>query len=126
MGVVLFWVHDTQPRPGRTRALVDRAVPLVDKLARMTRLPVVRGVVNDLVDLRRRCATTAPLRTQPTTVPRSTIRVGRRAARRGPRAGCASKTTKSAVVPSARLSSRPSQVRARQEAAPRASAGVSP
>jgi hypothetical protein len=31
--------------------LVDRAVPLVDKLARLTRLPVVRGVVNDLVDL---------------------------------------------------------------------------
>ena len=51
MGVVLFWVHDTSPGQARTRALVQRAVPLVDKLARMTRLPVVRGVVNDLVDL---------------------------------------------------------------------------
>ena len=51
MGVVLFWVHDTSTDQAKTRALVDRVVPLVDKLARMTRLPVVRGVVNDLVDL---------------------------------------------------------------------------
>ena len=51
MGVVLFWVHDGSPGQARTRTLVDRAVPLVDKLARLTRLPVVRGVVNDLVGL---------------------------------------------------------------------------
>jgi hypothetical protein len=51
MGVVLFWVHDRSPGQARTRVLVDRAVPLVDKLARLTRLPVVRGVVDDLVDL---------------------------------------------------------------------------
>jgi AcrR family transcriptional regulator len=51
MGVVLFWVHDRSPGQARTRTLVDRAVPLVDKLARLTRLPVVRGVVNDLVGL---------------------------------------------------------------------------
>lgn len=50
MGVVLFWVHDASPGQTRTRALIARAVPLVDKLARMTRLPVVRGVVNDLVE----------------------------------------------------------------------------
>ncbi len=51
MGVVLFWVHDTSPDQGRTRVLIGQAVPLVDKLARMTRLPVVRGVVNDAVTL---------------------------------------------------------------------------
>jgi AcrR family transcriptional regulator len=51
MGVVLFWVHDSSPGQRRTRVLVAQAVPLVDKLARMTRLPVVRGVVNDLVAL---------------------------------------------------------------------------
>jgi len=51
MGVVLFWVHDDSPGQQRTRALVGRAVPLVDKLARLTRLPVVRGVVKDVVDL---------------------------------------------------------------------------
>ena len=49
--MVLFWVHDGSPGQARTRTLVDRAVPLVDKLARLTRLPVVRGVVNDLVGL---------------------------------------------------------------------------
>lgn len=51
MGVVLFWVHDRSPHQWRTRALVDRVVPLVDKLARLTRLPVVRGVVADLIEL---------------------------------------------------------------------------
>lgn len=51
MGVVLFWVHDDSPGQERTRALVRRAVPLVDKLARLTRLPVVRGVVRDVVEL---------------------------------------------------------------------------
>jgi hypothetical protein len=51
MGVVLFWVHDGSPDQRRTRALVAQAVPLVDKLARMTRLPLVRGVVDDVVGL---------------------------------------------------------------------------
>jgi AcrR family transcriptional regulator len=53
MGVVLFWVHDSSEGQARTRALVDGVVPLVDRLARMTRLPVVRGVVDDLLGLLR-------------------------------------------------------------------------
>jgi hypothetical protein len=32
-------------------ALIDRSVPLVDRLLRLTRIPGVRGVVNDLVGL---------------------------------------------------------------------------
>ncbi len=51
MGVVLFWVHDTSDGQQRTRVVVDRLVPMVDRLARMTRLPVVRGLVDDLVGL---------------------------------------------------------------------------
>jgi AcrR family transcriptional regulator len=51
MGVVLFWVHDRSPGQQRTLALVAGIVPLVDKLARLSRVPVVRGVVNDLVAL---------------------------------------------------------------------------
>lgn len=51
MGVVLFWVHDRSPGQQRTLTLVDGVVPLVDKLARLSRVPVVRGVVNDLVGL---------------------------------------------------------------------------
>ena len=51
MGVVLFWVHDRSPGQERTLALMAGAVPLVDKLGRLSRLPVVRGVVNDVVAL---------------------------------------------------------------------------
>ncbi|MET9275473.1 TetR family transcriptional regulator [Kribbella sp. NPDC003557] len=51
MGVVLFWVHDQTDDVRRTRALVDRAVPLVDRLLRLTRIPGVRGVSNELVAL---------------------------------------------------------------------------
>jgi hypothetical protein len=51
MGVVLFWVHDQSEDVRRTRALINRVVPLVDRLLRLTRIPGVRGVVNDLVGL---------------------------------------------------------------------------
>lgn len=51
MGVVLFWVHDRSDDQQRTRALIGGVVPLVDKLARLSRVPVVRGVVGDLVEL---------------------------------------------------------------------------
>jgi AcrR family transcriptional regulator len=47
MGVVLFWVHDDSPGQRRTRALVAGLVPLVDRSARLTRLPLVRGLVDD-------------------------------------------------------------------------------
>jgi AcrR family transcriptional regulator len=51
MGLVLFWVYDGSPGQARTRLLVSRAVPLVDRMVRLSRLPVVRGVVDDLVGL---------------------------------------------------------------------------
>jgi hypothetical protein len=51
MGIVLFWVHDDSEDLKRTRALIVRSVPLVDRLLRLTRIPGVRGVVNDLVGL---------------------------------------------------------------------------
>ncbi len=51
MGIVLFWVHDRSPDQQRTITLIGGVVPLVDKLARISRVPVVRGVVNDLVAL---------------------------------------------------------------------------
>ena len=47
MGVVLFWVYDDSPGQRRTRTLVAGLVPLVDRSARLTRLPVVRGLVDD-------------------------------------------------------------------------------
>lgn len=51
MGVVLFWVYDSSEDQSRTHGLIRGIVPLVDKLARMTRLPVVRGVTNDVLAL---------------------------------------------------------------------------
>ena len=49
MGIVLFWVHDTSDGQQRTRDLVDQAVPIIDRMLRLTRLPGVRGVVDDIV-----------------------------------------------------------------------------
>lgn len=51
MGVVLFWVYDASPGQARTRTLVRRVVPIVDRLVRLARLPGVRGVVDDVVTL---------------------------------------------------------------------------
>ena len=53
MGVVLFWVHDDSKGQRRTRALVAGLAPMVDRSARLTRLPVVRGLVDDGVGLLR-------------------------------------------------------------------------
>jgi AcrR family transcriptional regulator len=51
MGVVLFWVHDASDGQERTRTLVKQAVPIIDRALRLTRLPGVRGLVDDVVGL---------------------------------------------------------------------------
>lgn len=53
MGVVLFWVYDDSPHQARSRELAARVVPIVDRLVKLSRLPVVRGVVDDVVGLMR-------------------------------------------------------------------------
>jgi AcrR family transcriptional regulator len=53
MGVVLFWVHDDSDDQRRTRTLVAGLVPIVDRSVRLTRLPVVRGLVDDGLGLLR-------------------------------------------------------------------------
>lgn len=53
MGVVLFWVYDDSPDQRRTRMLVASAVPIVDRMVKLSRLPVVRGLVDDVVGLLR-------------------------------------------------------------------------
>ena len=47
MGVVHYRVYDDSPGQRRTRTLVAGIVPIVDTSVRLTRLPVVRGLVDD-------------------------------------------------------------------------------
>ncbi|TKV27365.1 TetR/AcrR family transcriptional regulator [Arthrobacter sp. NamB2] len=51
MAVTLFWVYDSSPQQERTRRLIDRAAPLISRLVILSRLPVVRKIVEDIVQL---------------------------------------------------------------------------
>ncbi|GES12124.1 TetR family transcriptional regulator [Acrocarpospora macrocephala] len=51
MGVVLFWVHDTSAGCARTYRLIDRTVPLVDRLVGLSYLPGLRGVTRDFIEV---------------------------------------------------------------------------
>jgi AcrR family transcriptional regulator len=51
MGLVLFWVHDDSPSQGRSRALVERTVPVLVRVLRASRLVPVRSVVRDVIRL---------------------------------------------------------------------------
>lgn len=53
MGVVLYWVHDRSDGARNSYALVERSVPLVVKLIGLSRLPVLRGVTDDVLALLR-------------------------------------------------------------------------
>ncbi len=51
MGITLYWVHDRSPDQAKTRLLIDRATPLVGRLVEISRLPVLRSVTHDVLDL---------------------------------------------------------------------------
>jgi AcrR family transcriptional regulator len=51
MGVVLFWVHDRSPGCRRTRMLVERTVPLLDRVVGLSRLRVLRPVTGEIMAL---------------------------------------------------------------------------
>ncbi|MBL6275019.1 TetR family transcriptional regulator [Micromonospora fiedleri] len=53
MGIVLYWVYDRSPGQARTRALIDGAVPLIDRLVSLSRLRVLRPVTRQIVELLR-------------------------------------------------------------------------
>ena len=53
LGITLFWLYDDSPEAARTRRLVEGVSPLVARLVRLSRLPVLRGTVTDLLDLLR-------------------------------------------------------------------------
>ena len=51
MGIILYWVHDSSPGCERTYGLIERTVPVVEKLIGLAKLPVVRPIVRDLVGM---------------------------------------------------------------------------
>lgn len=56
LGIVLFWVYDDSTDLRRTRALVDRTVPMIERLCRLSRIrllrPLARQVPQLLAELR--------------------------------------------------------------------------
>lgn len=51
MGITLFWVYDNSPGQRRSHRLAANLAPLVAKLVILSRLPVVRNIVEDVVHL---------------------------------------------------------------------------
>jgi AcrR family transcriptional regulator len=51
MGIVLFWVHDPTPDVSATRRVLQRTAPLVVRAIALTRLPVMRTLLDDVVAL---------------------------------------------------------------------------
>ena len=51
MGVILYWVHDGSDGCEKTYALIDRTVPIVERLVGIAKLPVVRPMVRELVGM---------------------------------------------------------------------------
>jgi AcrR family transcriptional regulator len=51
MGIVLFWVYDPTPDEAATRRILHRTAPLVVRAIALTRLPVMRSMLDDLITL---------------------------------------------------------------------------
>ena len=51
MGLVLYWVHDPTETSARTRLLARRTAPMVVRAIGLSRLPVLRATLNDLLEL---------------------------------------------------------------------------
>jgi AcrR family transcriptional regulator len=51
LGIVLYWVHDTSPGCANTYQLIDRTVPLADRLVSLSRLPVLRSTLTEVLSI---------------------------------------------------------------------------
>lgn len=51
LAVTVQWVADSSPGQRRTRVLVDGVVPIIAKAVTMSRLPMARGLVQDVLAL---------------------------------------------------------------------------
>ncbi|MCF4120970.1 TetR family transcriptional regulator [Antribacter sp. KLBMP9083] len=59
LGLTLFWVHDTSPGRRRSLALASHGAQVVARLVRLARLPIARGVTDDVLRLVRLAASDA-------------------------------------------------------------------
>ena len=60
MGVVLYWVHDSSPGCRKTYLLIERTVPLVNRMVSMSRVPGFKSVTRELVQIIRDVRTKEP------------------------------------------------------------------
>lgn len=51
LGITLYWVHDRSEGQTRTRLLIDRAAPVIGRLAELSRLPLLRPITNEVLAL---------------------------------------------------------------------------
>ena len=51
LGIVLYWVHDTSPGCAKTYRLIDRTVPLVDRLVSLSRLRIMRATLAEVISI---------------------------------------------------------------------------
>jgi AcrR family transcriptional regulator len=51
MGIVLFWVHDTSPGCAKTYQLIDRTVPLADRLIALSRMRILRSTIREIISI---------------------------------------------------------------------------
>ncbi len=51
LGIVMYWVHDSSPGCARTYRLIDRTVPLADRLVSLSRLRVLRTTLTDVLSI---------------------------------------------------------------------------
>jgi AcrR family transcriptional regulator len=51
LGVILYWVHDTSPGCAKTYALIDRTVPLADRLLSLSRHRVLNSALTDVISI---------------------------------------------------------------------------
>jgi AcrR family transcriptional regulator len=51
MGIVLYWVHDTSPGCAKTYQLIDRTVPLADRLIALSRMRIMRSTIREIISI---------------------------------------------------------------------------
>ena len=51
LGVILYWVHDTSPGCAKTYVLIDRSVPLADRLLSLSRHRVLNSALTDVISI---------------------------------------------------------------------------